>query len=129
MTDPYRVLITGAREVLPAHVDAIHAALNDIRTAVTGPIIVVHGQCHKGGVDLVADQWAERTRDVTAERHPADWRRLGRRAGSVRNVAMVELGAAVCLGFPGPLSIGTWHCIRQAKTAGIPTRVYPLVWL
>jgi hypothetical protein len=38
---------------------------------------------------------------------------------------MVALGADICLAFPGPGSIGTWHCIKAAANAGIPVRIYP----
>ena len=70
-----------------------------------------------------ADAIAERTwRELGGQvaRHPADWRRLGRRARPVRNRAMVNLGAAVCLAFILDASPGAFGCAELAAAAGIP---------
>lgn len=61
------------------------------------------------------------------------WRRLGSRAGLVRNAEMVKAGADVCLAFLCPCtaakctrpefhySHGASHCAELAERAGIPT--------
>jgi hypothetical protein len=104
----FRVLVTGARVVSPR------------------VVVVVQGECPYGGVDLVAKKWAEGSPGVASEGHPAEWDRLGRRAGPVRNAHMVSLGADVCLAFPAKGSRGTWDCLQRAVDAGIPSHLYPL---
>lgn len=84
-----------------------------------GHIVVVHGACPTGA-DLIADRWA-RSHGVLVEAHPAMWGKHGRDAGPIRNGLMVDLGAAVCLGFPAGASRGTRDCMRRAVAAGIPT--------
>lgn len=60
---------------------------------------VVHGAC-RSGVDAMAGAWA-REKGVPVEEHPADWA-AGRRAGPLRNQAMVDLGADLVLAFLSP---------------------------
>lgn len=127
---PYRLLLTGSRHhedkaLIWGVLDEYHAAHPDM--------VVVHGACYpkqnKRGnrpdtsADWLAHLWCE-TRGVPDEPHPADWS-IGLRAGPVRNQAMVELGASVCVGFPIDFSAGTFGCMRMAKAAGIPVRRWP----
>jgi len=132
MSDPMRILVTGSRTCTTERAITV---VESTLTAVLGSlgfqamergVIIVHGQCPKGGVDLIAHRWAEGDPDTTPEPHPADWKRHGRAAGPIRNAQMVALGADLCLAFPGPTSTGTWDCIRKAVAAGIPTQIYPL---
>lgn len=114
-----RILVTGSR----AWVDgaAIEDALVAAVGASPGPVIVVHGAAK--GADALAGRYA-RQHGWTVESHPALWHRYRKRAGLLRNQAMVDLGADLCLAFPGPESVGTWDCVRRARVAGIPTVVY-----
>lgn len=64
----------------------------------------------RGGRALVA---------VSEEPYPADWVRLGRAAGPVRNQLMIEQGKPdLVVAFPG--NFGTADCVRRAKAAGVP---------
>lgn len=86
-----------------------------------GPdLVIVHG--HATGVD---ESWSDVCRGLgfAQEPHPADWDRLGNRAGPVRNAEMVAAGAVLCLAFHRflPGSKGTKDCCRRAIAAGIPT--------
>lgn len=133
MTAPFRLLITGTREngeVIRRHVWEVLSAFTHSDDFPLGrTLTVVHGQCPRGGVDLYADQWAQHW-GYLPEPHPADWRRHGRRAGPIRNKAMVDTRPDYCIGFPGPGSKGTWGCLQQAVDAGIPTKVHPVgPWL
>jgi hypothetical protein len=123
-----RILITGSRHTTPDDAQVVWQALDAwVPFALPGvPLIIVHGACPYGGVDLNADEWAVQNPSAVPERHPADWDHLGKAAGMARNSHMVALGAEVCLGFPGRGSRGTWDCLKKAVDAGIPTRVTSL---
>lgn len=112
----YRVLVTGSRRW--SDVQALEGALlavwHDI-TQLGGDMVVVHGNAR--GADRLADAWARRN-TIPVERHPADWS-LGRRAGPLRNQAMVNLGAHLVLAFPAGAATGTRDCMRRARAAGI----------
>lgn len=123
-----RVLVTGSRQ--HADRDGVRAALNVVLSQMPlhEKLVVVHGACPTGA-DRWADEWARThtgCHDVTAERHPADWR-MGKQAGHWRNAHMVNLGADLVLAFyqPGAANKGTADCVRRAEEAGIPVRKYP----
>ncbi len=131
MLKPYRILVTGSRRCTEDQAAEVryrlNAAVDDV--GIDGrPIVVVHGKCPYGGVDLAAHRWAESAPvpRVEPEPHPAAWDVHGRAAGMIRNAEMVKLGASLCLAFPAKGSRGTWDCIRKAADAGIPVQVWPL---
>jgi hypothetical protein len=125
---PFRVLVTGWRDWPEDRSSVIERALDGVAWFVSGttpnrPIVVVQGECPYGGVDLHAKRWAERTPGTSVESHPAEV--IGDRIqGPARNSVMVNLGADLCLAFPGPNSRGTWDCVRKAVDADIPTQVH-----
>src|SRR5258708_269331 len=60
-----------------------------------GPaIVIVHGDAP--GVD---ESFATACRGlgIEVEAHPADWDRLGKRAGPIRNQEMIDAGAGLCI--------------------------------
>jgi hypothetical protein len=113
----YRVLVTGSRDWDDA--DAIREALEAIEGNVEpgDTLTLIHGTAQ--GADSLAAAAARRL-GWTIEPHPADWRRLGRRAGFVRNAEMVASGADVCLAFIKNNSRGATMCAELARQAGIP---------
>jgi hypothetical protein len=119
VTPSLRVLITGSRDWDDKF--PIYAALDVLAEKST--LTIVHGDCPRG-----ADHWAARWHSFYAghyeERHPADWKQHGKRAGYLRNSEMVRLGADLCLAFIRNLSNGATHCAREAVSAGIPTVIY-----
>jgi hypothetical protein len=136
-----RVGVTGSRdwtdETTVARALTAAAALA-IRHGSTR-LIVVHGTAR--GADELADAWVRRWADskslhAYAERHPANWSRDGRRAGYIRNEAMIRKGAQLWLAFLMPCtkptckkvephdSHGATHCAELARDAGIPLRVF-----
>jgi hypothetical protein len=126
---PYRILVTGGRSVSRRDVDLVWAKLELVAAeplAEGRPVIVVEGRCPYGGVDLVAQRWAEQTAGVTDEGHPAERDPSGKLLGPARNQRMVDAEADICVAFPMPGSRGTWDCLRRAADAGIPGRVYPI---
>lgn len=111
----YRVLVTGSRDWTDREV--IHLALNFLFSKHGLDIVLVHGDCPTGA-DAIANEWATR-RGLLVERHPADWPAHGSAAGPVRNKAMVQLGADICLAFIKDKSRGASHCLGLAEKAGM----------
>jgi hypothetical protein len=115
-----RLLITGTRygwdeEVLRGVLARTYTEMID---EPDEPVLLVHGAAP--GVDTqVARIWEEMGQPTEA--HPADWS-IGKKAGPLRNLEMVALGADVCLAFVAPDSRGTVHCAGAAEEAGIPVQ-------
>jgi hypothetical protein len=125
------VLVTGSRETSLDDSHQICSALAD-----ASPEVVVQGGAT--GADGVALNWCrfqfrsgERIQCWTV---PADWKRHGKRAGPIRNEALVDIAVALkkagndvlVLAFPGPSSIGTHHCIKRATYAGLTVEVHAI---
>lgn len=119
-----RILITGSRDWddWQTLTRAMFEAVDDY-----GLVTVVHGACPTGA-DAMAD-WVGthllphlEVVGTAVERYPADWGTLGKRAGFVRNKAMVDMGADVCLAFIKGGSRGASMTADLAEKAGIETR-------
>jgi hypothetical protein len=87
------------------------------RHSVDG-FVIVHGAA--SGVDSAFRD--ARNPETPHEPHPAQWERLGKKAGPVRNQAMVDLGADFCIAVHRDLagSRGTKDCVARCLKAGIP---------
>lgn len=88
-----------------------------------GITCVIHGDC-RTGADRFADEWAKE-RGVDVQRYQADWIRLGRAAGPVRNQVMRdEAKADGVVAFPG--GRGTADMCRRAvdPVYGAPLKVW-----
>lgn len=95
-------------------------------------IIIVHGAAK--GADTMAGDFVRHARaflsgigyTIREERHPAEWDKFGKGAGPIRNQAMVDLGADLCVAFftDRTTSRGTKHCVAAAKKAGIRVLEY-----
>lgn len=111
-----RVLVTGGRYYGEESDEgaAIFHALNQqhVKRPITA---VIHG-CAQG-VDAKADIWAS-LNGIPRDRFPADWLKHGKRAGPLRNQAMVDSKPDLVVAFPG--GRGTADCVQRAKMAGIP---------
>lgn len=123
--EPYRVLVTGSREL-----DDYSLVCEELGRVMKrlmagdGPyprIVVVHGAAR--GADTLAER-AARAFGMETEAHPADWDAHGKSAGFRRNAEMIALGAGLCIAFykQGAGNKGTDHCANLAEKAGIPTR-------
>lgn len=113
----FRLIVAGMRFWTDRR--AVYSRLDAI-LKLRPNLILVHGACPTGA-DAIADRWARR-RGVKIERHPANWRVYGKRAGPRRNEKMAALGANYCLVFWDGKSRGTGSMYRAARRAGIPTR-------
>lgn len=97
----------------------LRAGWKELHDAGCHPIVLVHGGA-RGADSLAHTLWLQA--GLPVEVHHADWAAHGKRAGILRNLHMVELGAELCLAFPVGESRGTRHCMSAAEKAGIPVR-------
>lgn len=126
VADPFRLLVTGSRdftdyETVCIEIGHVLAQLMATTESTYPGIVVVHGGAR--GADQLA-QRAAGAFGMKTECHPADWKTNGKRAGFIRNAAMVALGADLALAFyqQGAGNRGTDHCAKLAEKAGIPVR-------
>lgn len=68
------------------------------------------------GADALADEWAK-ARRVKHFAVPAKWSKYGKRAGPMRNQAMLGNNPDLVVAFPG--GSGTADMVRRAKAAGV----------
>jgi len=115
-----RILLTGSRSWDDEQIIQQVLFLAWFTLGQQEKAILIHGGCPTG-----ADEMGHRTWTgvgLPVEVHPADWKQHGRRAGYVRNRAMVDAGADVCLAFIRDGSKGATMCAQMAYDAGIPLR-------
>lgn len=113
-----RVLVCGSRDWTDW--ECVQCALIDLED-LGEPIEVIHGACPTGAdyyTDIVADALGFHVR-----RFPADWETHGRRAGILRNLAMLDTEPDRVLAFQRNGSRGTQHTITEARKRGIPVEV------
>lgn len=115
-----RILLTGSRDWPDAQ--QVFEVLDELRARCRA-MVLVHGACPRG-VDKLGSIWASQTRGVTLEQHPAKWNLHGKAAGMIRNQAMVDRGADLCVAFIFNGSRGATHCADAAEKAGIPVTRY-----
>jgi len=112
-----RVIIAGSRDITDiAHVvQAIDESgwADEITCVISGTA---------RGVDRLGEQWAECC-DIAIERFPADWARLGKAAGHLRNAEMAEHADALIALWDGK-SPGTKGMIQIATRKGLKVFVY-----
>ncbi len=107
-----RVIVCGGRQykdraTMFATLDGLHA--------LTPIGQLVQGGCR--GADGMAANWAN-SRRVPIYLIEAEWEQYGRQAGPMRNQKIAELGADLCVAFPG--GRGTADMVRRATKFGIP---------
>lgn len=125
-----RVLVTGGRDF--GNYEVVEYELNRLlcvwlEAGGVGRFVVIHGGAT--GADSLANKWAESTRDsggysIKIESHPVspeDWRKLGKKAGPIRNSRMLDEGKPdICVAFPG--GDGTADMVRKCIKAKVPVR-------
>lgn len=109
-----RVLVCGSRDWQDA--EAIRARLVELPRGSE----VIHGAAR--GADSIAATIA-RGLGLTERAFPADWRGKGRRAGILRNLAMLDEEPDRVLAFQRAGSRGTQHTIDEARRRGVPVEV------
>ena len=111
---PRRVAVIGSRrfpnpEVIVAYVSNLPA-----------DTILVSGGAE--GTDTIAEQ-AARARSLSVEIYAADWERLGRKAGPIRNQQIVEASDLVVAFWDGG-ELGTLNTVMRAVEAKREVRVF-----
>lgn len=117
------VLVCGSRD----WADFITMAIRLHSLKMRKRDLIIHGGC--SGADKQAEQWAADF--LLTIPMPADWKRLGKQAGPIRNsimcdmlLGMRECGWSVSVeAFVLPESRGTWNMVGKAKKASIPVHV------
>ena len=111
-----RIIIAGSRTATAADVEEATARCEWLGFASA----VVSGTAH--GADEHGEKWAGRN-DVSIVRVPADWAKLGRRAGPVRNALMAENAEGLVAIWDGR-SKGTKSMIDVARKKGLRVFVF-----
>jgi len=109
----FKVIIAGSRvysdyAVLAQRCDFLLSQVSD-------PIEIVSGAAR--GADALGERYAS-DRNLQCTRFHADWDRLGKSAGPVRNIQMAKYADAL-IAFPIGKSVGTRHMISAARTHGL----------
>jgi len=112
-----RVIVSGSRQGLSQRQ---HEAFEKLMAKLPPTCTVVHGGA--AGVDAEAERWAI-AHGILRETFKADWKTYGKRAGAIRNSAMLIAGADFVLAFPGPRSRGTWDMVNKARAARVETLI------
>lgn len=89
---------------------------------------IIHGACK--GADFIAGECAEQL-GLKVRKYHADWKRLGKSAGPIRNQKMISKEHTqdepidLCVAFHDELenSAGTLDMTKRASSAGIPIRL------
>jgi len=114
MADGPLVLVCGSRDWTDRG-----AILDALLTRA--PREVIHGAAP--GADRIAADIA-RLYLISARAFPAAWDRYGRRAGILRNLAMLDERPGLVLAFQRGGSRGTQHTIDEARRRGILVEVH-----
>lgn len=113
-----RILVTGSRDW--QNRTLIRTVLAEYTTPEA---VLVVGDCPTGADDVARHVWGLWP-GGHVEIHCAGWSVHGRAAGPIRNQAMVDSAADVCLAFIRDGSKGATDCVARCRTAGIPVRVW-----
>lgn len=118
-----RVIVTGSRDwegpAATERINKILLAVEILANALNSPLQLVHGNCPTGA-DAIADRWARR-RGYEPILYHAEWGKLGKPAGFIRNTSMALGGGDLCIGFLKDNSKGTIDMTEKAKAQRIPT--------
>ncbi len=109
-----KVLVCGGRHY--HNVPILNSVLDGLHLEHTIDHLI-HGACHLGGADILAERWAKR-REIMYTGVPAKWKGEGQGAGFDRNSYMIDLWEPdFVVAFPG--GQGTQDCEGYALQKGI----------
>lgn len=108
-----RVIVTGGRDYKDRA--KVWAELDALQVTT-----LVVGDCPTGADRIARDWYLETPTCRRCLTFDANWKVYGKRAGPIRNQAMVDAGADLALVFPG--GKGTADCRQRLIAAGIPVK-------
>jgi hypothetical protein len=114
-----KVLVCGSREWRDGSL--VRKRLFEIAESSEVEPTLLHGDAQ--GADRIAAGFALGF-GYLVRPFPANWKRYGKRAGFLRNVAMLEQKPDLVLAFQINNSRGTQHTIDEARKRGIPVEVH-----
>lgn len=112
------VLICGSRHF--ADPFTLSLAIDKRVQELPAECIVIVGGAK--GADQIAEKAALR-HGHPVSRYEADWETHGKRAGIIRNLAMLDAKPDLVIAFWDGISRGTKHTITEARRRGIPVEV------
>jgi len=112
-----KILVCGGRDFRDE--DFVYATLDGLFEELRFDVLIQGGA---NGADAVAASWAANHREVHGVTVWAKWHIYGKRAGHMRNSAMLMLSPDLVVAFPG--GKGTRNMIAQAKACEIEVRDY-----
>lgn len=112
----FQVIIAGGRDF--ADYELLQSKCDQFFRAKS-PTAIISGLAR--GADMLGVRYA-REKDIPVLEFPADWERLGKRAGMLRNLQMLEVADAVIAFWDGQ-SRGTANMVNETKKRGLPLRV------
>jgi len=110
-----RVIVAGGRWLCPT--EPLIVKCMEVLGRI-GATCILCGDCNGG--DMIGLEAGKRM-NITIEHYPADWDKLGRAAGPIRNQQMVDVADAL-VAFPG--GIGTADVSARARAKKIPVYRY-----
>jgi len=113
----FRLIIAGGRDF--DNYEALEKAVDYLLSNVNDEIVIVCGKAR--GADTLGERYAKE-HSYKVHYFPADWDRLGRRAGIVRNEEMAQNADALVAFWDG-VSRGTKNMIETAQKYKLLVRV------
>lgn len=119
MNSTKRILICGGRNF--DNYTLLSKVMRKIRNKHP-TVELVHGAAK--GADTLAQKYADE-HDIITKIYPADWEKYGKKAGPIRNAAMLfDSQPDAVIAFPG--GNGTAHMIKTAQDAGFTVMIIKL---
>lgn len=104
-----RVIVCGGRDY--ANKNRVYEVLSGIKEIRH----LWHGNAR--GADMLADSWGRDQPSVSVHPVPAQWKKYGKRAGPMRNQAMLGQSPDMVIAFKG--GRGTADMVKRAEAAGV----------
>ncbi len=113
-----KVLVCGSRDFADPFL--VSLAIDKRIKELPVPSWIIHGDAP--GADRIAAKAGER-HGYNVQAFPADWKTHGKRAGILRNLAMLDEKPDLVIAYWNGKSTGTAHTTREARKRGIPVEV------
>ncbi|MDP9652003.1 DUF2493 domain-containing protein [Paraburkholderia caledonica] len=108
-----KVIVCGGRDY--GNAEMLNLVLDELH-AKTPIAMLINGGAK--GADSLAFDWGLSKPSVHLHTVFAEWDTYGRKAGPMRNAAMLKLNPDLIVAFPG--GRGTANMIAQSRAAGVP---------